>query len=180
MALYRTSPPTSPLQPNSRTPIAYLIPSNRPFPSNSFAAKPHPTYVSFCKVLGYSGLIGDLVSMSASGSSLGNLIQTSSPVEGVRVITFNRPQKRNALSTELLTEFLAELSVASKDAAIKVIVLTGSGGFFSGELWRALIRNFEVYRNRPFLSTHLILFHVFPRPAGDGPPTDHDRGPGSA
>ncbi|KAL6901470.1 putative enoyl-CoA hydratase [Trichoderma evansii] len=69
--------------------------------------------------------------MSASGSSLGKLVQTSSPVEGVKVITFNRPQKRNALSTELLTEFLAELSAASKDAAIKVIVLTGSGGFFS-------------------------------------------------
>ncbi|KAK1244464.1 hypothetical protein MKX07_003263 [Trichoderma sp. CBMAI-0711] len=69
--------------------------------------------------------------MSGSTSSLGELIQTSSPVSGVRVITFNRPQKRNALSTELLAGFLAELSAASKDAAVKVIVLTGSGGFFS-------------------------------------------------
>ncbi|KAH8122116.1 putative enoyl-CoA hydratase [Trichoderma asperelloides] len=69
--------------------------------------------------------------MSASTASPGKLIQTSSLVEGVRVIAFNRPQKRNALSTELLTEFLAELSAASKDAAIKVIVLTGVGGFFS-------------------------------------------------
>jgi enoyl-CoA hydratase len=71
--------------------------------------------------------------MSGSTSSLGELIQTSSPASGVRVITFNRPQKRNALSTELLAGFLAELSAASKDAAVKVIILTGSGGFFSGE-----------------------------------------------
>ncbi|KAL5095093.1 putative enoyl-CoA hydratase [Trichoderma sp. SZMC 28011] len=69
--------------------------------------------------------------MSGSGSTLGGLIQVSSPADGVRTITFNRPQKRNALSSELLTEFLAELSAASKDAAVKVIVLTGSGGFFS-------------------------------------------------
>ncbi|UKZ56837.1 hypothetical protein TrVGV298_010681 [Trichoderma virens] len=69
--------------------------------------------------------------MSGSGSTLGGLIQTSSPAEGVRVITFNRPQKRNALCTELLTEFLTELSAASKDSAVKIIVLTGSGGFFS-------------------------------------------------
>lgn len=74
--------------------------------------------------------------MAVSASSLGKLIHTSSLVEGVRVIAFNRPQKRNALSTELLTEFLAELSAASKDAAVKVIVLTGTGGFFSGEFGR--------------------------------------------
>ncbi|KAH6605345.1 ClpP/crotonase [Trichoderma cornu-damae] len=69
--------------------------------------------------------------MSEPASSLGKLIQASSPVGGVRVITFNRPQKRNALSTELLAEFLAELSTASKDVTVKVIVLTGAGGFFS-------------------------------------------------
>lgn len=138
MALYRTSPPTSPLQPNSRTPNPYHIPSNRPFSLQQLRQLPesHPTYVSSCKVLGYSGLIGDLVTMAVSASSLGKLIHTSSLVEGVRVIAFNRPQKRNALSTELLTEFLAELSAASKDAAVKVIVLTGTGGFFSGEFGR--------------------------------------------
>ncbi|KAL6866869.1 ClpP/crotonase-like domain-containing protein [Trichoderma novae-zelandiae] len=69
--------------------------------------------------------------MSGSASALGGLVQTSSPVSGVKVITFNRPQKRNALSNELLAEFLSKLSAASKDAAVKVIVLTGSGGFFS-------------------------------------------------
>lgn len=72
--------------------------------------------------------------MSGSASTLGGLIQVSSPADGVRTITFNRPQKRNALSSELLTEFLTELSAASKDATVKVIVLTGSGGFFSGEI----------------------------------------------
>lgn len=118
--------------------------------------------------------------MSASTASPGKLIQTSSLVEGVRVIAFNRPQKRNALSTELLTEFLVELSAASKDAAIKVIVLTGVGGFFSGELGRLLRRNFEASRSCLCLSIRLFPFHVLPRPPGDEPPTDHGRGRGSA
>lgn len=75
-------------------------------------------------------MIGNLVNMSEAGSAL---VLTASPVAGVKVITFNRPQKRNALSAELLAEFLTELSAASKDVNVKVIVLTGTGGFFSGE-----------------------------------------------
>lgn len=63
----------------------------------------------------------------------GSLIETSSPADGVRLIAFNRPQKRNAMSSELITELLAELAAASKDDTVRAIVLTGSGSFFSGE-----------------------------------------------
>lgn len=66
--------------------------------------------------------------MSASG-----LVQATSPAQGVRLITFTRPEKRNALSRQLLDEFLVELEAASTDPAVKAIVITGTGTFFSGE-----------------------------------------------
>ncbi|KFG84558.1 enoyl-CoA hydratase/isomerase family protein [Metarhizium anisopliae] len=64
--------------------------------------------------------------MSASG-----LVQATSPAQGVRLITFTRPEKRNALSRQLLDEFLVELEAASTDPAVKAIVITGTGTFFS-------------------------------------------------
>ncbi|POR37427.1 Uncharacterized protein TPAR_02360 [Tolypocladium paradoxum] len=67
-----------------------------------------------------------------SGSASG-LVQATSPADGVRLITLNRPEKRNALSQQLIAEFLGELSRASTDSAIRAIVVTGRGPFFSGE-----------------------------------------------
>ncbi|KAH6995508.1 ClpP/crotonase-like domain-containing protein [Ilyonectria sp. MPI-CAGE-AT-0026] len=59
------------------------------------------------------------------------LVLATTPAEGVRVLAFNRPAKRNALSQELITVFLHHLSEASRDKAVRAIVLTGSGAFFS-------------------------------------------------
>ncbi|KAK5991326.1 Enoyl-CoA hydratase 1 [Cladobotryum mycophilum] len=67
----------------------------------------------------------------AESESNKRLIEATSPADGVRVITLNRPQKRNALSKPMIAEFLDELSLASQDAAVKVLVLTGANGFFS-------------------------------------------------
>ena len=58
----------------------------------------------------------------------------STPVEGVCVLAFNRPAKRNALSQELIREFLQKLSAASLDDNVRSIVVTGSSTFFCGEL----------------------------------------------
>lgn len=66
--------------------------------------------------------------MSPSG-----LVQATSPADGVRLVTFNRPEKRNALSRQLLDEFLAELKRAAMDSAVRAIVISGNGTFFSGE-----------------------------------------------
>lgn len=60
----------------------------------------------------------------------------SNPADGVRVLAFNRPTKRNALSQELINEFLQKLGAASSDHSVKAIVVTGSTTFFCGE-WRA-------------------------------------------
>ncbi|MEE8400210.1 MAG: enoyl-CoA hydratase/isomerase family protein [Desulfobacterales bacterium] len=53
--------------------------------------------------------------------------------EGVAVITLNRPDKRNALSTAMRQEIVSALEAMEKDDNIKAVVLTGAGpGFCAG------------------------------------------------
>jgi enoyl-CoA hydratase/carnithine racemase len=48
----------------------------------------------------------------------------------VRILTLNRPEKRNALDTELTQELLKQLRVADAEDAVDAIVLTGAGQAF--------------------------------------------------
>ena len=48
----------------------------------------------------------------------------------VRVLTMNRPEKRNALNTELSRALLAAFQTADKDDSVRCVVLTGSGQAF--------------------------------------------------
>ncbi|KYK61356.1 putative enoyl-CoA hydratase, mitochondrial [Drechmeria coniospora] len=68
---------------------------------------------------------------NTSESSSAALVQATSSVEGVRVITLSRPEKRNALSKELIVAFLVELARASADPNVKAVIITGQGSFFS-------------------------------------------------
>ncbi|KEY71725.1 hypothetical protein S7711_02952 [Stachybotrys chartarum IBT 7711] len=58
------------------------------------------------------------------------LVVSSTPADGVRVLALNRPTKRNALSQALIGDLLRELAVASKDNAVRAIIITGSNSFF--------------------------------------------------
>jgi methylglutaconyl-CoA hydratase len=49
---------------------------------------------------------------------------------GVATITLNRPQNRNALSSELVAALSESITVASNDDQVHLIVLTGSGSVF--------------------------------------------------
>ena len=69
------------------------------------------------------------------------LVLPSSPSPGVRVLTFNRPAKRNALSQALIDDFVRELAVAQKEDAVKIIVVTGGKEFFSGQFDSLCILN---------------------------------------
>ena len=51
--------------------------------------------------------------------------------DGIAVLTLNRPEKKNALSIALREEAVAVLARLADDAALKVLVITGSGGCFS-------------------------------------------------
>lgn len=58
------------------------------------------------------------------------LIEDKGPV---RVLTLNRPEKRNALDTALTSALLESLRTADADDAVRCVVLTGAGqGFCAG------------------------------------------------
>ena len=56
------------------------------------------------------------------------LIEITELMTGVRQLTFNRPDKLNALSTPLMAEFDAALDDAGSDDGVRVLVLRGAGG----------------------------------------------------
>jgi enoyl-CoA hydratase len=56
------------------------------------------------------------------------LVEITDLMPGVRQLLFNRPEKLNALSTPLISEFDAALDEAAADATVRVIVLRGAGG----------------------------------------------------
>jgi enoyl-CoA hydratase/carnithine racemase len=57
-------------------------------------------------------------------------VLTEETGDGVRVITLNRPQRLNAITPELLEDLIAAFQAADRDAAIRVVVLTGAGRAF--------------------------------------------------
>lgn len=67
------------------------------------------------------------------------LLAVNTHADKVRVLTFNRPEKRNALSQALMDKFLYELAIASRDARVRAIVVTGGKSFFSGPWLEYLI-----------------------------------------
>lgn len=51
----------------------------------------------------------------------------------VATITFNRPEKRNAMSDEMRSEFIDALEAVANDKRIRALILTGAGkGFCAG------------------------------------------------
>jgi methylglutaconyl-CoA hydratase len=56
------------------------------------------------------------------------LIEKQSPQ--ITVITLNRPERRNALTLELLTELCAAIKVASDEPQKRVVILCGGGAAF--------------------------------------------------
>jgi len=63
----------------------------------------------------------------------GNVLVVDRPVEGVVVVSLNRPDRLNAMTAELVEELHSTLSRISVDRSCRVVVLTGSGkGFCAG------------------------------------------------
>src|SRR6267154_6181200 len=65
--------------------------------------------------------------------------------DGVGLITFNQPEKRNAMSMEMWTGLGEILDEFAEDSGVSVVILTGAGNksFVSG----ADISQFEKHRN---------------------------------
>src|ERR1043166_8253126 len=56
------------------------------------------------------------------------LIEKKTPQ--ITVLTLNRPERRNSLSLQLLTELIAAIKVASDEPAERVLILRGAGAAF--------------------------------------------------
>jgi enoyl-CoA hydratase/carnithine racemase len=54
----------------------------------------------------------------------------SAVADGVATLTLNRPRQYNALSTGLLEALHAALDALAADAAVRVVMITGSGSAF--------------------------------------------------
>jgi 2-(1,2-epoxy-1,2-dihydrophenyl)acetyl-CoA isomerase len=61
-----------------------------------------------------------------------SLIRIETPRPGIRRIVMDRPERRHVVSPELRAEILGAVMTAEADSSIRAIVLTGSGGNFSG------------------------------------------------
>ena len=59
------------------------------------------------------------------------MIDVSVDPRGVARLTLNRPEAKNAMSQQLMRELCAAARQLVADAAVRVIVLTGSGEVFS-------------------------------------------------
>lgn len=60
-----------------------------------------------------------------------DLVLVTEPAEGVRRISMNRPDTGNSQNNALLYELDEKLTEASRDPAVKVIILAGEGKHFS-------------------------------------------------
>jgi enoyl-CoA hydratase len=58
-------------------------------------------------------------------------ILIDTPADGVRRITLNRPEKRNAISTPMRAELLDALHAHDNDADVRVTIIRGAGPCFS-------------------------------------------------
>src|SRR5256885_7232829 len=58
------------------------------------------------------------------------LVLVDSPADGVRRLTLNRPEKRNALSLDVRAELADAFEVAERDDDVRCLLLTGAGTAF--------------------------------------------------
>lgn len=75
--------------------------------------------------------------------------------EGVALITFNRPEKRNALNVQMMNEIEMALSDAEVDSGVMAIILTGGSKFFiSGTDIEFLLGEGEALTPQRMYETH--------------------------
>ena len=75
--------------------------------------------------------------------------------EKVAIVTINRPEKRNALSPEVLQEITAAFAALPQDAGIHAIVFTGGEQYFSAGFDLNEIRKLEKLNNESYTA----MFH---------------------
>lgn len=76
----------------------------------------------------------------------------------VRLLTLNRPEKSNALSTELVAALSTLLAEAEGDSEINVVVITGAGKSFSAGLDLESLATWTIEQKTEYLGSVFQLF----------------------
>ena len=85
----------------------------------------------------------------------------SETFDDIRVITLNRPEKRNALSPEMVEELSREIDQIGQDASVKAIILTGAGKAFCAGADLAYLRKLSQYSDEENLADSTRLAELF-------------------
>jgi enoyl-CoA hydratase/carnithine racemase len=56
---------------------------------------------------------------------------TYEPAQGIAILKFDRPAKRNAITAEMYGQFIAHLATAAADPAVRAVLVAGEGGTFT-------------------------------------------------
>jgi enoyl-CoA hydratase/carnithine racemase len=102
---------------------------------------------------------------STTGTEYRNLLVTTD--EHAARITLNRPERRNALSLELIEELIAALGAASARPETRAIVLEGAGAAFSaGHDLSEMIGRDEAFFRELFAACTVMMetIHAVPEP----------------
>ncbi len=84
-----------------------------------------------------------------------------SQVDATALLTLNRPEKRNALSPDLLRELDAALETAARDPAIRVVILKGNGPAFCAGADLAYLQKLAQFSILENLDDSMLLQKVF-------------------
>ena len=84
------------------------------------------------------------------------LFETEGPIG---VITLSRPQRRNALSLEMMQELIACLNSVGQDSALRVVILAAAGKVFSSghDLGQMVGKDINYYRRTFDVCSELMM-----------------------
>jgi len=85
--------------------------------------------------------------MTSASPAPSDLLLIDTPADGVRTITLNRPEKRNAISTPLRSALIDALRAHDNDPDVRVTIVRGAGACFSAgyDLGSSLMENPPYY-----------------------------------
>ncbi|ROT85851.1 putative enoyl-CoA delta isomerase 2, mitochondrial isoform X1 [Penaeus vannamei] len=84
--------------------------------------------------------------------------------EGVRTITFNRPDKKNSLNEKMFDEIVVALQEAADDVSTIITTITGSGNVFTAGNDMSNFRTLTMAQTRDVLIRFMGAFVDFPKP----------------
>ena len=90
--------------------------------------------------------------------------------EEVGILTLNRPEKRNALHPELVTQIKEKLRKIEKDDLVKVLIITGEGKAFCAGADLGYLNQLKGYSSienetdSRELAELFLMLHTFPKP----------------